>query len=175
VSRVPPRLRRLSHAVAALLACAVAVGCGAPPDLGSARGTNVPTPGLTPSGSPSPTGTPVLPTAPTGLPTPPPSPTGFPETYAVACEGKPTGTQVIRAVRRQAGLLPASARATVDTGPLCSGTWQYTVVVVAGREPLAVVTRGRPGSLRLVTAGTNVCSIPVRTEAPIGIRTAAAC
>jgi hypothetical protein len=64
---------------------------------------------------------------------------------------------------------------TVDTGPLCAGTWQYTVVLVPNREPLAVVTRGRPGALELVTAGTNVCSIPVRTEAPIGIRTAATC
>jgi hypothetical protein len=114
---------------------------------------------------------------PTLPPTAPPvtSPTGFPDTYAVACGGKPSGQQIIRLLRRQAGLLSDGVRAAVDTGPLCSGTWQYTVVVVSGREPLAVVTEGRPGDLRLVTAGTNVCSIPVRTEAPIGIRTAAAC
>jgi hypothetical protein len=174
VSRVP-RLPRPSHAVAVLLTCAVATGCGAPPDLGSARGTTVPSSGVAPPATPPATGPPGLPTAPTTLPTTSPSPTGFPDTYAVACEGKPTGAQVIRVVRRQAGLLPANARASVDTGPLCSGSWQYTVVVIPGREPLAVVTRGRPGSLRLVTAGTNVCSIPVRTEAPIGIRTAAAC
>jgi hypothetical protein len=106
-----------------------------------------------------------------------PSPTasGFPDTYAVDCAGRPTGTQVVRVVRRKARLIPAGARVSVETGPLCAGTWQYTVLSMPGREPLAVVTRGRPGDLDLVTAGTNVCSIPVRTEAPTGIRIAAAC
>ena len=54
--------------------------------------------------------------------------------------------------------------------PQCAGTWQYSVVTVTGRDPLAVVTRGAPTALTLVTAGTNVCTIPVRTSAPPGIR-----
>jgi hypothetical protein len=170
VSRVPPPLRRCAPTVAALLTCAATVACGAPPNLEpSVAPPALPgTASASPSASPSPS--PLLPTVPTV-----PSPTGFPETYAVSCEGKPSGQQVIRLLRREAGLLPDGVRATVDSGPLCSGTWQYTVVVVTGREPLAVVTEGEPGDLRLVTAGTNVCSIPVRTEAPVGIRTAAAC
>jgi hypothetical protein len=146
--------------------------------LGPAQGTGVTVP---PTGSPAasagpPTGAPVTPTGPPTTPPPlSPSPSGFPETYAVSCGGEPSGERIVRLLRRRAGLLPSGVRATVDTGPLCSGTWQYTVVVVPGREPLAVVTRTESGTLRLVTAGTNVCSIPVRTEAPIGIRTAAAC
>jgi hypothetical protein len=149
------------------------VACGAPPNLEPSPAPAVPgTASASPSASPgaSASASPLVPTVPAA-----PSPTGFPETYAVSCEGKPSGQQVIRLLRREAGLLPDGVRATVDSGPLCSGTWQYTVVVVTGREPLAVVTEGEPGDLRLVTAGTNVCSIPVRTEAPVGIRTAAAC
>jgi hypothetical protein len=169
VSRVPPPLRRLPPAVTALLTCAATVACGAPPNLAPSPAPALPgTASASPSASPSPS--PLVPTVPTV-----PSPTGFPETYAVSCAGEPSGQQVIRLLRRQAGLLPDGVRATVDSGPLCSGTWQYTVVVVTGREPLAVVTEGEPDDLRLVTAGTNVCSIPVRTEAPVGIRTAAAC
>jgi hypothetical protein len=170
VSRVPPRLRRLPHAVAALLTCAATAACGAPPNVAPSPAPPVPPGTASPSPSASPTPSPLVPTLPTV-----PSPTGFPDTYAVSCEGKPSGQQIIRLLRRERGLLPDGVRATVDSGPLCSGTWQYTVVVVTGREPLAVVTEGEPGDLRLVTAGTNVCSIPVRTEAPIGIRTAAAC
>lgn len=169
MSRVSPPPRRLPHAVAALLTCAATAACGAPPNLDPA-----PTAPVVSTADPSPSGTasagPLVPTVP-----PAPTATGFPESYAVSCDGEPSGQQVIRLLRRQSGLLPDGVRATVDTGPLCSGTWQYTVVEISGREPLAVVTEGRPGGLRLVTAGTNVCSIPVRTEAPIGIRTAAAC
>jgi hypothetical protein len=104
-----------------------------------------------------------------------PSPSGFPEAYAGDCGGKPTGAQVVRVLRRDGDLLP-NGRVSIETGPMCAGTWQYTVVAVPGREPLAVVTRGRPRALRLVTAGTSVCSsIQVRVQAPPGIRGAAAC
>jgi hypothetical protein len=182
VSRVPPHLRRVP-CTALLLACALA-GCGAPPpDLTATpavpaptgTATTLPATAGTPSGTAAPpTLLPPLtprPAIPTASPT---AATGFPEDYAVDCGGRPSGTQVIRLLRRE-GVVPGGVRTTVDTGPLCAGTWHYTVVTVPGREPLAVVSRGRPSSLRLVTAGTNVCSIPVRTEAPTGIRIAAAC
>ena len=173
MSRVPPPSRRLT-AVAALLTCAAAASCGAPPNLDANPTPPVlGSPGGSPSASASPTPfVPAAPPPPVAVPTPT---ARFPESYAVPCAGEPTGQQVIRLLRREPGLLPDGVRAKVDTGPLCSGTWQYTVVEISGREPLAVVTQDRRGGLRLVTAGTNVCSIPVRVEAPIGIRTAAAC
>ncbi|HYN96340.1 MAG TPA: hypothetical protein VES42_21055, partial [Pilimelia sp.] len=99
---------------------------------------------------------------------------GFSDSAAVDCGGRPGAAAVVRVLRAR-GLIGGGARATVETGPLCAGEWQYTVVLVPGREPLAVVTRGQPGALRLVTAGTNVCSAAVRTTAPYGIRTAADC
>jgi hypothetical protein len=46
---------------------------------------------------------------------------------------------------------------------------------MAGREPLQVVTQGAPNALQLVTAGTEVCSVPVRTQAPSGILMVAHC
>jgi hypothetical protein len=49
------------------------------------------------------------------------------------------------------------------------------VLAVPNHDPLAVVTKGTPGQLTLVTAGTDVCSIPVRTGAPAGILNAALC
>jgi hypothetical protein len=169
--------------VALLLACA-ASGCGAPPpDLTATPAAPAPSGSAgpsrsagTPSASPTPPG--LFPLPPTVAPPIAPTGTatagGFPEDFAVDCAGRPSGTQVIRLLRRN-DVVPGGVRTTVDTGPLCAGTWQYTVVIVPGREPLAVVSRGRPSALRLVTAGTNVCSIPVRTQAPPGIRSAAAC
>ena len=78
-------------------------------------------------------------------------------------------------VRRSGGLLPRTGVVSVLKDPLCAGTWQYTIFAVPQKEPLQVVTRGTPGRLSLVTAGTNVCSITVRTYAPPGIRNAALC
>jgi hypothetical protein len=159
-------LRPLPRLVTALaLAVVLAGGCDLPPEL-------QPTPGPLPS--PSPTATPSpTPPPPTLEPTPTATP-GFSEQIAVDC-----GAQVqdgdIFAVLRSAGLLPAGALATVSHGPLCAGTWQYAVVRVPDREPLQVVTRGAPGALALVTAGTDVCTVEVRIQAPPGIRTAAAC
>jgi hypothetical protein len=178
-----------THPSVATAACALAdalavtggalAGCGAPPEVPAGEGSTVgPSPSAasgTPSAGPTGTAAPGTPPPSDAPTTGPPSPTGFPDTYAVSCAGRPSGAQIIRLLRRQAGLLPDGVRARVDTGPLCAGSWQYTVVVVTGREPLAVVTRRETDGLRLVTAGTNVCSIPVRTQAPIGIRTAAAC
>jgi hypothetical protein len=115
-----------------------------------------------------------------GPPPPPiatrtPSPPGFDEFVAVPCGGRPNADQVLAAVRRGSDLLPRSLRAAVTTGPLCAGTWQYTVISVSGREPLQVVTKGAPTSLTLVTAGTDVCTVTVRTSAPTGIMTVAHC
>jgi hypothetical protein len=98
----------------------------------------------------------------------------FPEGYAVNCAGQPSVHQVV-ALLKDRGLLRPTDVVTPRTGPLCAGTWQYTVLSVTGREPLQVVTKGPASALALVTAGTDVCSVPVRTEAPAGIVSAAHC
>jgi hypothetical protein len=159
-------LRPLSRPAAALaLVVMLAGGCDLPPEL-------QPTPGPLPSPSPT--------AAPSPTPPPPtlePSPTatpGFSQQIAVDCGAQVPDGDIV-ALLRSAGLLPAGVLATVSNGPLCAGTWQYAVVRVPDREPLQVVTRGAPGALTLVTAGTNVCTVEVRIEAPPGIRTAAAC
>jgi hypothetical protein len=115
-----------------------------------------------------------LPPVPT-TPSATPSPTGFPESYVSPCNGKPSAAQVIAVVRRQPALLAHGATATATVGPLCSGTWQYTVLAVTDREPMQVVTKGRPGSLTFVTAGTDVCTVDVRAEAPVALLTTADC
>ena len=103
-----------------------------------------------------------------------PSPSGVSGLVAVACNGRPSGNQVIALLRRSK-VLGAQTRASVTEGPLCAGTWQYTVVTVTGAGPMDVVTRGTPDALVLVTAGTNPCTAKVRTEAPQGIRSALRC
>jgi hypothetical protein len=103
------------------------------------------------------------------------SPTAFSEGYVVACNGRPSAEQVIAVVRRQPSLVTGNATMTAKTGPLCAGTWQYTVLAVGDREPLQVITRGAPGSLTFVTAGTNVCTVDVRASAPVALLTAANC
>jgi hypothetical protein len=170
---LPSRAVPLAGAALLIGALAAVAGCGTPPELRGGSGGQAPRPST--SVAPTPTGTPALP-PPKALPTPTGQATTptFDEAFAVDCAGHPTSAQVVRVLRRE-GFVGAGARVTVRTGPVCAGTWQYTVVTVPGREPLAVVTRGRPGDLTLVTAGTDVCSIPVRVEAPLGIRTAAAC
>src|SRR5688572_12072602 len=104
---------------------------------------------------------------PTIAPSPAASSSGFSGLVAVACNGRPTGEQVLVVVRRS-NVLPAGAQASVKSGPLCAGTWQYTVVAVTGADPMDVVTRGAPNSLTLITAGTNACTAKVRVEAPQG-------
>lgn len=170
---MPAPARAALFVGAALAGAVLTTACGVPPELRDPPGTPVPSPQTAP-----PSG------APTAMPNPPPTeapPTGLPtvvptfsEALAVPCNGQPSATQVLSLLRRTSGLLPAGANATVrsDT-PLCAGTWQYSVITVPQRDPLAVVTKGAPGSLTLVTAGTNVCNIPVRTGAPVGIRTVA--
>src|SRR5690606_24514134 len=99
---------------------------------------------------------------------------GFAEQVAVPCDGSPGGEAIVALLTRE-GVLPAGTRPRVTEGPLCAGEWQYAVVTVADRDPLQVVTEGRPGSLTLVAAGTHVCTAAVRVTAPPGIRTAAGC
>jgi hypothetical protein len=130
---------------------------------------------------PSPSGPPASPSSrrPAPPPTPTrttssPSPSGFQTLVAVACNGKPTGAQVIALLRRR-GVVPAQVTVTVTKGPLCAGTWQYTEVSMPDAEPIDVVTRGAPQSLALVTAGTDACTAGVRAGAPLGIRTVLGC
>ncbi len=153
----------------AIAIAALAAGCGVPPELRDPPGSVVPSPKTAaPTASPPPVASDLPPTGgPSATPT-------FGEANAVLCHGQPSATQVMALLRSSSGILPRNLTATVrsDT-PLCAGTWQYSVIEVQNRDPLLVVTRGAPGSLTLVAAGTNVCNIPVRTSAPAGIRTVA--
>ncbi len=116
------------------------------------------------------------PFAPTTAPVPTaPVPTAPPDTTAVACGGQPSASQVIAAVRRDRNLLPSGVTPRVLTGPLCAGSWQYTIMDVPNRDPLQVVTRGAATSLAVVTAGTYVCTPEVTGAAPGGIISAAHC
>jgi hypothetical protein len=167
-----PEVPTLARALTLIGCVAALTACGRPPELNPPPSPLVPHPSITTTATLFP--------PPTDLPSEVPTRTAdaaptFGEAYAVSCAGYPSGDAVVALLRRTPGLLSANARVTIRTGPLCAGTWQYTVVSVSGREPLAAVTRGRPGALRLVTAGTDVCSIPVRTGAPAGIQYAAAC
>lgn len=143
-------------------------GCGAPPELDDPPGPAAPRTTTTGPVTPTTSALRTDPAAPSGTATP-----AFGELTAVDCRGNPTGDQVIALLRRSPHLLASGTRVTVLVRPLCAGTWQYTVVEVPGREPLQVVSSGRPTSLTLVTAGTDVCGIPVRTSAPPGIRAVA--
>jgi hypothetical protein len=105
---------------------------------------------------------------------PEPSPTGFSEYTAVACAGRVSAAEIVQLLRRQS-VLDATARPTVKTGPLCAGTWQYTVFDVSGHDPLEVVTERQPTGLVLITAGTNPCTARVRGTAPPGILDALKC
>lgn len=172
----PRPVRRIRATALSLLATGgllVAVGgCGVPPEVRN-QGSTVPA--APASATATAAGTPA-PAAP-GTPTPPvtraptrPSATGFSEFTAAPCAGRPSGDGVLDLLRRASGLLTAQQPATVTTGPLCAGSWQYTVVTAPGHEPLQVVSRGPADALALVTAGTDVCAAPVRSAAPAAIR-----
>lgn len=156
-------------ALVALAGLVLSAGCESPGGPNAARPR--PLPSATPPSTRPPTFEPPPPTI------RPPTTTGpvFSEAFAVGCNGYPTADQVVGVLRRTSGLLPAGASVTVMAQPQCSGEWQFTVVSVPDREPLQVVTKGVPAALQLVTAGTDVCSIPVRTQAPQGIRSLARC
>lgn len=160
--RTPPSLRALLAGGVALVACLALAACGVPPELREADPTptrRTPTPTVTPSATALPTPT----------PTPSPSPDG---SVMIDCQGRPSAAQVTALLRRSANL-PRNARLTYQLGPLCAADWQYSVVQVDGGEIMHVVSRGPADKLKLVTAGNDVCSIPVRVEAPPAIRSAA--
>jgi hypothetical protein len=128
--------------------------------------------------SPTPISTPVVPptrgasAGPSGASA---SPSGFSEAYVVFCNGRPTGEQVIAAVRKARGNLPTGSGVTIKNQPLCAGIWQYTILNVANSEPLQVMTKGAPQALTVVTAGTDPCSVEVRATAPPPLLDAADC
>ncbi|GAA4244155.1 hypothetical protein GCM10022255_006100 [Dactylosporangium darangshiense] len=95
-----------------------------------------------------------------------PSPPGFSDQYVTYCNGRPSGEQVIAAVRLTRSNLPAGSGVSVLKAPVCAGVWQYTVLSVTGSEPLRVITKGSPTSLTVVTAGTDPCTAEVRVTAP---------
>ncbi|ASW57251.1 hypothetical protein [Plantactinospora sp. KBS50] len=136
-----------------------AVPGGSLPGASGSPGAVPPLPGSVP---PLPASVPPLPGAVVpGLPSPPP--------VARACAGQPSAAEVLAAVHRS-GLIPATVNGTAATGPLCAADWQFTEFDVSGGDPLQVVTRRQDGKLVAVTAGTDVCSIDVRTAAPDAIR-----
>jgi hypothetical protein len=144
-------------------------GCGVPPELQPKPGVPVPSPTVSKSAVGLPSGFSLPPSI------QPSSPGLFPDTVTATCGGRPTSEQVIALVRRTSSILPSSGTVTTLSGPLCAGSWQYTVLQVPEREPLQVVTKGAPTSLALVTAGTDICTVEVRSYAPPGIRLAARC
>lgn len=82
---------------------------------------------------------------------------------------------MLAVVRGRPGV-PAGQEFKVHQGPFCAGDWQFTSVRLASdpnSELLSVITRGVPPQLQLVEAGTDVCSSPVETTAPTGIRSLA--
>jgi hypothetical protein len=160
----------------AVVACAALAGCGTPPELRPQPGSSVPQPSASASEDDSafesePPADVFPPPGQTATASPMPS---FSEEYALPCDGFPSSDEVIALARRR-GLLPRTGRVTVAKGPVCAGDWQYTILNVPRKDPLQIVSRGAPDSLTMVTAGTDVCSIEVRTEAPAGIRNAAFC
>lgn len=159
--------RGIALVASALLLTSPLASCGVPPGLEDPLASHTPAPPS--STAPVPT-TPVVTQPPIAMP-PPMSP-AFSEHTAVACQGQPDGNAVISVLRR-AEVLPGWATATVQTGPLCAGDWQYTELRIPEREPLLVVTQGPPAALTLIAAGTNVCTARVRAVAPTGIRSLA--
>lgn len=148
--------------VVALVATLITSGCGTPPELRAVQPSqSAQTTPATPSGTPTTVAAP----PPVELP----RPTAGSTPVAVRCPAGPSGQRVTDLVRGQ-DLLPGEAQVKVRTGPLCADDWHYTLLDVAGYEPLQVVSRGSGAAPRLVTAGTDVCTAEVRVTAPVGIR-----
>ncbi|TDC38418.1 hypothetical protein [Micromonospora sp. KC213] len=191
--RTPPRRLALAGA---LLAALPLTACATPPSRGAAAPSASPdlrTPATAgapavppanglptaaaPGGSPAtalpgyPQGVPTGTTGPGLLPTPGAPAGSTPAPAAAPCRGRPPADRVIRLLRGH--VLPRDVAVRATKGPLCADGWQYTVLAVTGYEELQAVTRGEPTALRLVTAGTDVCSIEVRATAPPAIRTLA--
>jgi hypothetical protein len=157
-----------------LLGALLCAGCGPAPQASSGAATASRPPLPSPVRSPSPS--PYVPPSPLPVSARPSVSTGpsFPDGFAVSCAGYPQASRVI-ALMRSKQVISRSASVVASVGPLCAGSWQYTVLNEPNREPLQVITQGRPTSLQLVTAGTDVCTPLVRTQAPPGILTVAHC
>lgn len=100
------------------------------------------------------------------------SPTPTPS-HAALCTGPPTGPQILALIKDRKGVPKVTLQ--VDSGPYCSGDWSFTTVEVADEnedqlEPLMVVATGKNATLKLVAAGSDVCTNQVVTTAPPGIR-----
>jgi hypothetical protein len=145
----------------------LAAGCGVPPELNP--------PPRAPTASTSPAESPAVPPGfsprPSVTTSPSASRTPFPLYSAVPCAGNPTADQISSLVRQKASLVPGKAL----TGPLCAGTWQYTLFEVPGKESVHVVSIATASGLTLFAAGTDVCTADVQQQAPFGIRLAASC
>jgi hypothetical protein len=151
-------------------------GPGYPP-LGVPTALPTPTSTLPPVVLPTAT-YPTYPTYPTRTTRPTTAPTTSPATPgptpAPKCTAGPSAQQVIAVVKVRPGIPDREIK--IDEGPFCAGTWQYSVleIVATGSEekyePLLAVTNGQPAQLKAIEAGTDVCSLKVKNEAPPGIR-----
>jgi hypothetical protein len=164
----------------ALLVTAVVVtlaGCGRVAPLpGPYPGRSLARPGLSASPGDGASAEPDGPSAGTPEPAgPTPTAGALPDAGASACAGRPSVGQVTTALRQDRNLRSSSGTPRVVTGPLCTGSWQYTVLDFPGNGVLQVVTRGSGDSLTVVTAGTYVCIPEVVGGAPAGIVSAAHC
>ncbi|MFF5176322.1 hypothetical protein ACFY3U_27395 [Micromonospora sp. NPDC000089] len=190
--RIP--YRRSAVAAVLLAAVPIVTACGAPPERRPAAvppattaaplpptptppgpTALLPGPGSTPAtdaptlGTPPTLAAPTLGAPPTMAAPPPATPGAAPVPGAAApCGGRPDADRVTALLRDR--VLPPGVTVRATTGPLCADGWQYTILAVSGHEELQVVTRGRPGALTLVTAGTDVCSIEVRAAAPLAVQ-----
>ncbi|MFI7545988.1 hypothetical protein [Actinoplanes sp. NPDC049599] len=196
---VPLRLLALAGSLTLLAACGEppAPPLTAPPGPSASPGTGASGPVLPlPSGYPTgplPTGTlppgalppgalPTLPYVPpatlppvattpprTTATTTPPTPTVSPAAKCPAAG--PTKAQVLAVLAGLPGI--PDKKLEVAEGPFCSGSWQFAAVRIADEakaEQLFVVTTGKPTALKVIEAGTDVCSTEVQTKAPAPIR-----
>ena len=150
------------------------------PTAGGVPTAGIPTGGYPPGGMPTGLpGYPIIPTLPTTrTSTPTPTPTRSLPPAAPACTSGPTKAQMLAAVRGTEGL-PPNKSFEVRLGPYCAGSgagsWQLAILGIVGEdadeaEELLMVTTGRPASLTLIAAGTDVCTDRVEDDAPVGIR-----
>lgn len=169
--------------------------CGKPPDPPlsgppggpASAGSVSPLPSGFTAPLPVPTGLPpgtILPTLPYVPPTtlpPVTTTTTTPQTTfptstvppAPRCRSGPTAAQVLAVLEGLPGI--PKQKLAVAEGPFCSGSWQFATVQIAGEDPkdaeqIFVVTTGTPTALKVIEAGTDVCSVEVQTQAPAGIR-----
>ncbi|HEX6683955.1 MAG TPA: hypothetical protein VF062_14220 [Candidatus Limnocylindrales bacterium] len=165
-------MRPFTPAAGLVLLMLVTSACGTPPDLAS-RGDRVPAPPSAPSQTPEfpPGFTPAPTSSPSRNISPTPTLSPFPEYTAVPCAGRVTANQVIDLVRSASSISPSGA---VAGYPLCAGSWQLTELQVPGRDSVLAVTITQNG-LKLVAAGTDVCTAEVKLLAPSGIKLAAGC